>query len=211
MLRKGEAMTDTEKQAKERPILFSAPMVRAILSGQKTQTRRVAKLTDGGHVKEVGGHRRWHPSCDNAHQACPYGQPGDRLWVRETFAEEYDYCKHPEAPGTPTEHFHFGWHYRADGEPNQEDMEGFLSDWRPSIHMPRLASRIDLLIKGVRIERLQSIGPEDCLAEGISGYASTGRIDLESCFLELWASINGLESWEANPWVWVVEFERVTQ
>jgi len=153
----------------ERPILFSAPMVRAILAGQKTQTRRVAKFTDAGHLKEPGGRRRWHHDDPNATLACPYGQPGDRLWVREAhwfFQDEHDPVIGYTPPMMTTEDVE----YRADGESTRHG-------WRPSIHMLRWASRITLEITSVRVERL-------------------------------WSSINGIESWHADPFVWVVEFKR---
>ena len=222
---------------KERPILFSAPMVRAILAGTKTQTRRAAKLTANGHVKESGGHRRWHPGDPDARLACPYGQPGDRLWVRETWAAPHS------DDARPPRSIHCDWtqiHYAA-----TEERGGLM--WRPSIHMPRWASRITLEITGVRVERLKDISEDDAVAEGIEchehavGTIGT-RVDTVRCihcgslrrdhvgvamacfggsgtvwngntarggFSFLWESINGAGSWEANPWVWVVEFKRV--
>ena len=218
---------------KERPILFSAPMVRAILSGDKTQTRRIEKRLDpkkGAVTTDIHGKPMrsvWAyggPILD-----CPYGQPGDRLWVREAFAEEYDYCDHPEMPGAPTEHFHYAWHYRADGEPKRDQLDGFLSSWKPSIHMPRIASRIQLEITGVRVEHLQEISEADAVSEGIR--ISSKVRQSETCYgicecalpdglthfndsaydlyRKLWEQINGPGSWQANPWVWVVEFRRI--
>ena len=196
---------------KERPILFSAPMVRAILAGTKTQTRRVAKLTASGHVKEPGGHRRWHPADPDAAHACPYGQPGDRLWVRETWA----YGIHAMAAKRDEDG---PFVYAADGT-----TQGRLCDrWRQSIHMPRWASRITLEITSVRVERLHDISEADAIAEGCiqnpNGYYQGGPhkvIGLKQmatavrAYRDLWESINGPSSWDANPWIWVVEFRRV--
>jgi hypothetical protein len=131
--------------------------------------------------------------------------------VRETFAKEYDYCDHPEAPGAPTEHFHYGWHYRADGVPKREDLEGFLSDWKPSIHMPRSASRITLEITEVRVERLQEISRGDAMAEGCPFPNMANGSNPVHWYADLWNSINGNGpgSWDANPWVWCISFRRL--
>jgi hypothetical protein len=191
----------------ERPILFSAPMVRALLAGTKLMTRRVAKLTANGHVKEPGGHRRWHPADPNASQACPYGQPGDRLWVRETWAYQIHALasNNHEAEGP--------WVYAAD---NPQAHERLCDRWRPSIHMFRPASRITLEITGVRIERLQDISESDAEAEGAEyGLDCEGGFNLHPLgnrrhgYAHLWEEINGAGSWAANPWVWVVDFKRV--
>ena len=195
---------------KERPILFSAPMVRAILAGTKTQTRRVVKPQPGCDPR------------DDEHidmGRCPYGQPGTTLWVRETWSpDEYE--------GQRT-------FYRADDE-------HFLpaGGWKPSIHMPRFASRITLEITGLRVERLQDISPSDAIAEGLKGLSKDGgqitkygipdsdglpgtddagwpwhawRISPVDSYRRLWSQINGPRSWDANPFVWVVEFKRVTE
>ncbi|PRD68742.1 hypothetical protein C6P61_09580 [Malikia spinosa] len=190
---------------KERPILFDAQMVRALLAGTKTQTRRAATLTANAHVKEPGGHRRWHPGDPDARLACPYGQPGDRLWVRETWAAPHS------DDARPPRSIHCDWtqiHYAA-----TEERGGLM--WRPSIHMPRWASRITLEITGVRVERLQDISADDVRSEGcpdkpIEG-AEQASIDLlaKLWYHDLWESINGSDSWNANPWVWVLEFKRV--
>lgn len=224
---------------KERPILFSAPMVRAILNGTKTQTRRVAKLTDAGHVKEPGGHRRWHTADFNARLACPYGQPGDRLWVRETWrigswsedsgsiAIDYqaDGNNRREWLEVPDgDDFLRYWQQSTDdaikalGDQDRYKWEPGQSPcrWRPSIHMPRFASRITLEITGVRVERLQDISEADALAEGCTSTAIVndagddyiGHYASEE-YQDLWESINGPDSWAANPWVWVVEFKRI--
>jgi hypothetical protein len=194
---------------RERPILFSAPMVRAILEGRKTMTRRIAKLTDAGHVKEPGGHRRWHPADMDARQACPYGQPGDRLWVRETFGD----CT-PGADALVGTRWDKPW-YRAEADEYGllgHDGEGpvYVDDvkWRPSIHMPRRASRITLEITAVCVERLQEISEADVQAEGCTG-SPLGPAADRLLFPTLWESINGPGSWDANPWVWVVGFRKV--
>jgi hypothetical protein len=183
-----------------RPILFNAPMVCALLDGAKTQTRRVAKLTDAAHIKEVGGHRRWHPADPDVIAASPYGQVGDQLWVRETFCDA-------------TDGLHGRVLYRATGDT--------ACKWKPSIFMPCAASRITLEITGVRVERLQDISEADALAEGIvcagdgNGFqlADTTHYsnDPRESYASLWESLNGAGSWDLNPWVWVIEFKRIQQ
>lgn len=211
---------------KERPILFSAPMVRAILAGTKTQTRRAAKpqlsevqwieeresgffLCADGQPTCCTGVWETHEYALQAPIHCPYGQSGDRLWVRETWAGQ----KHrPLSQGA--------LFYRAtDGEHccgKQLPLSWVEREprWRPSIHMPRWASRITLEVTGVRVERLQDISEADCIAEGAPGghgaipgygYAATPS----EHYRDIWTSINGAESWDANPWVWVIEFQRI--
>jgi len=197
---------------RERPILFSSPMVRAILYGRKTQTRRVCK-----------GQRELSNVRDFQIDRCPYGQPGDRLWVRETWAAVH-FSIDPETGIADDWH---GSHdippgdgggywsklYAADNHPTDKEERGF--SWRPSIHMPRWASRITLEVTGVRVERLCDISESDASAEGVDfGNTTdplTGEIDRDACeaFEALWESINGAGSWDANPWVWVVEFRRL--
>jgi hypothetical protein len=181
---------------KERSILFSGPMVRAILAGTKTQTRRGVKRLD----VRAGMPQ---PENDSLLSLCsPYGQPGDRLWVRETWA--WFGCER-----LPCEVL-----YRADGHTKLYDGYG---RWRPSIHMPRWASRILLEITDVRVERLCDISEADARAEGIKvdecGHAIREEDHVawggaRSAFADLWASINGPDSWAANPWVWVISFRR---
>lgn len=189
---------------KEHPILYSGPMVRAILAGRKTQTRRMAKFTAGGHLKEPRGHRRWHRDDPNAVFACPYGQPGDRLWVRETF------CLDADDNGMTA--------FRADNWLECPSADG---KWKPSIFMERRQSRITLEIVSIRVERLQAINEADACAEGVSeiktqelGSDNVIRpltISAVKCYRSLWNHINGFGSgsWEANPWVWVLEFRRL--
>ena len=203
---------------KERPILFSAPMVRAILNGTKTQTRRAVK---DRHIDSAP------PACifQWLRERCTYGQPGDRLWVREAFMHEpADYCWEASVsiPCRPAETV-----YRAD---HDGDTRG--AGWKPSIHMPRALSRITLEITGVRVERLQDISDTDCIAEGIERPEDMSKEAVEAmdiwpigaereCFnalnqpvhqyRRLWERINGPVSWAANPWVWAIEFRRVTQ
>jgi hypothetical protein len=173
---------------KERPILFKDVMVRAILVGRKTQTRRIAKpryddKTPCDHwMAYAPDFIRRHCAHGSEGQTCPYGQPGDRLWVRETWAIN------PDDGGAV---------YRAT-DPDWEVCECWT--WRPSIHMPRWASRITLEITAVRVERLQGISLDDAKAEGV---------ETTDQYAELWCRINGAESWYANPWVWVVAFKRV--
>lgn len=203
----------TPVAAKERPILFSAPMVRAILEGRKTQTRRVVKPQPIGadywtRSDTVYPQGLFWPNRINSEPAFlkpRYGQPGDRLWVRETWAHVG--C---EDEGVP-EHYV----YRADGGDysDWESLEGEPFRWRPSIHMPRWASRLTLEITGVRVERLQEISETDAKAEGVEASGAVEMKDGSPCytlpFERLWERINGCDSWAANPWVWVYEFQPI--
>ena len=187
---------------KERPIIMRADDVRAILAGTKTQTRRIAKLSSAGRVERGG--RNWHVDDPDAAFACPYGQPGDRLWVRESLRFV-----------RVGENYHEHAVYAADGVrvPRCPDLLPQFCDGMafglarsvPSIHMPRWASRITLEITGVRVERLQDISAADAWAEGI---AYSPDVDPVHAYRELWEQINGPGSWDANPFVWVVEFRR---
>ncbi|HBX6223522.1 TPA: hypothetical protein MH652_10905 [Klebsiella pneumoniae] len=217
---------------KERGMIFNADMVRAILDGRKTQTRRPIKwkqtrFTEIGE-REDGSKWPWSEdaehACDFWHP-CPFGAVGDRIWVRETFQGplfDYDlmdnYCKDP----TPFEKPEFCV-YKADGVPAPEfyDADDELHCcWRPSIHMPRWASRILLEITGVRVERLNSIRDVDAMREGIQNLTTCSHSDFGipgvvnaqhpvRAFQLLWESIYGADSWRANPWVWVIEFKRI--
>jgi hypothetical protein len=230
---------------KERPILFSAPMVRAILEGRKTVTRRATKVQpridasgnfcvgnsnygQDGYGKPVTKH--FVNSC------CPYGKRGDRLWVRETFAllgnedgccidwqdnlvkgDERGAARIYRASCPPGDYGLNQIPAKAEWKPDTEAME-YDGAWRPSIHMPRWASRILLEITDVRVERLQDITYEQAAAEGVhrgplrewcaSDEGGACHKYPVPAFRDLWQSVGG--SWDANPWVWVVEFKRVT-
>ncbi|HDU5937487.1 TPA: morphogenetic protein [Klebsiella variicola] len=212
----------------ERGMIFNGEMVRAILDGRKTQTRRPVKFPvhDKNLGCELAGNELAGELSAGNYLNSAFGKPGDRIWVRETFQGplfDYDlmdsYCKDP----TPFEKPEFCV-YKADGVPAPEfyDADDELHCcWRPSIHMPRWASRILLEITDVRAERLNAISEEDARAEGIidGGCLNCGEPEPCGCanpepdatdaFAYLWQSIYGQESWNANPWVWVIEFERV--
>lgn len=202
----------------DRPILFSGPMVRALLDGRKTQTRRIVKpmASQGFLTPELlarapsaSMQEGWagftHPKGGPLTSIrCPYGVPGDRLWVREAWC----------SADTPS-----GFAYCAD-TPSGSDQRRM--GWRPSIHMPRAASRLTLVVTDVRVERLQDISEADAEAEGISIQAPPDKdggrhfgvdgmqIDEKTAgraFRTLWSGINGPDSWAANPWVWAVTFE----
>lgn len=210
---------------KERPVIFNSEMVRAILSGRKTQTRRVVSdrhlhLIDV--ASQVGECYPLESGIDHANsqsyyrEHCPFGQVGDRLWVRETWQgplvdEEHldDYRANADKFQAPE-----FCEYAADGGTRPEfcDLDdNTRQGWRPSIHMPRWASRITLEITAVRVERLNDIGVDDAKAEGVKAGVCPGHEHMmhQVAFSELWQSIYGEESWSANPWVWVIEFRRV--
>lgn len=196
---------------KERPILMSAPMVRAILEGRKSQTRRIVKLPawaqecNEDHDFELDGSPPWPHAIARktgclAPLECPYGAPGDRLWVRETWAMLSGDNR--------------VW-YRAD--PGVEDcvarsLIGWPG-WHPSIFMPRENSRITLEVTAVRVERLQEITSADAIAEGCAAHANSQTIDCSTPdprddYRRLWDSLNAKRApWSSNPWVWVVEFK----
>ena len=196
---------------KERPILFSAPMVRALLDSSKTQTRRVVKPGNlglpGTPLRQPTpnwnaafyGPGIWSDDADFASR-CPYGQPGDRLWVREAWAT------HAFLDDVaPCELMTASVHYSADGTIQ-------TGKGRPSIHMPRKYSRIDLEITGVRVERLQDISEADAKAEGALIESAVGGVPGASYvqgYRSIWEEINSADSWAANPWVWCVEFRRI--
>lgn len=199
---------------KERPILFSAEMVRAILAGEKTQTRRPITHRHEWAIEERDGKPwPWHPPYvyaeDDAWMNCPHGVPGDRLWVREAWAPADG--RHSVVPIV----------YRADG-----DDQPCLDDrWRPSIHMPRWASRLTLEVVSVRVERVNEITEDAACAEGISfqddskdawrGFRSFDGTCLyataKQAFMQGWDSLYAKtpNAWDSNPWVWCVEFRRV--
>lgn len=229
----------------ERPILMSAPMVRAILAGTKTQTRRAIRKQFSTEAEpaevsatspegwQILGHSGlwWDDSgaCIDDAIRCPYGRPGDRLWVRETW-------QHSNFPLGPYDESCTVF-YRADylddphGPDGEKSTEGKYRKWVPSIHMFRSASRILLEITAVRVELLQDISDSDIEAEGTAQWLRDGGVVLSPlpgfdgqwpdangkvtvkpnrvAFYSLFESINGVGSWDANPWVWVIEFRRV--
>lgn len=226
---------------RERPVIFRAPMVRAILEGRKTQTRRIVKGLGIWSIEDVLMHRvngslamidmvdpgnnfkmaKWpcYMTEDGLYEPdkCPHGKPKDHLWVREAFS----YYEHPE--------LYDCIRYKADshcqkpdfGRMNEEECGRFemLCDgcgcadhrWRSPIHMPRWASRITLEITGIRVERLQDISEDDAKAEGMkeSIVLPGDRGSFIPDFAMTWQDIHGPESWDVNPWVWVIEFKRV--
>ena len=194
---------------KSRPILFSGPMVRALLDGSKTQTRRAWRdqPPPGVRVAYAPGQTK-----------CPYGQPGDQLWVREAwglhaYGDDTDWHKETVTSQDLDDNIIA---YRADWGPLQQSCH-----WRPSIHMPRAISRITLEITDLRVERLRDISEADALAEGVTPYPNhPGRFlsghrpglnfpSAVAAYRDLWEAINGPGTWDANPWVWVVEFRRI--
>lgn len=221
---------------KERPMIFNAEMVRAILDGRKTQTRRPIrwKQTRATEIAERddGTLWPWAEDCENGSDIwypCPFGDVGDRIWARETWgvvSHELDEDGRiqqwaPDRPATAIHEMPFGngyysGHaiYAADGEFTWGDDDGYedgRSCWKPSIHMPRAASRILLEITGVRVERLNDISEADARAEGVTAGVCPGyeQVMHRVAFRELWQSLYGAENWQANPWVWAISFRRV--
>ena len=196
---------------KERPILFSGEMVRAILNGTKTQTRRIMKLQPISCIKhsepflimygkENANRQEWT-------KRCPYGVPGDRLWVKETFRpfedDEIGTCIQYRVDMTRRKPI---WRGEQQGWKAEQDAMN-IDHWKPSIFMQREFSRITLEVTGVRVEQVQDIGEADARAEGVSNLPRKLASHRE-LYYELWTKINGADSWEANPWVWVIEFKR---
>ncbi|QAV46700.1 hypothetical protein [Pantoea agglomerans] len=253
---------------RERPIIFNADMVRAVLDGRKTQTRRIVNGVPSSHdfhgwvlsstSTKDEGKACWaigkSPLLNQPIRVrCPFGEVGDRLWVKETWSVVshafdddglmIDYVPDRPAKAVHEKPFGRGYYsghaiYAADGGFTWGDDDGCVdgrSCWKPSIHMPRWASRITLEITGVRVERLNSINEHDAIAEGLAEISKDGRTykygvpDRDgypgtddfgwpwhewerypiSAYSKLWKSIYGDESWQANPWVWVIEFKRV--
>jgi hypothetical protein len=209
--------------ARERPILFSAPMVRAILDGRKTQTRRVVKPQPASEPD------LWFIDASGAFAArtagdewltvrCPYGLASDRLWVRETWRLHERFSDvarivYAASQGRSWTEMHEDFPAEKAGRlaPSQK--------FKPSIHMPRWASRITLEITDVRVERLNDCSSEDAKAEGlewaaptygISGVAESWNADPVAAYRALWEHINGPDAWAANPWVWVVSFKQAS-
>ena len=224
-------------QLKERPIIFSTPMVQAMIEGRKTMTRRVVKPqpdedTDIVYMPNeplpyIGEWKpyKWTTSeGESIEKHCPYGEIGDWLWVRETFM--------PAVIGLDDGGLdNYSYLYKADGDNLNHAIIEQMEDqrWKPSIHMPRIASRIDLVINNVRVERLQMISKSDAINEGIAVATDpnepsvplyyfypckdlrddTWVTDPITSFYSLWRSINGQESWDKNPWVWVIDYRRI--
>jgi len=201
-------------QIKERPVLFSAPMVRAILEGRKKVTRREVKGTGLVWLDNFLAEYVANPE----NNLCPYGNPGDRLWVRETW-----YCDHfqvQKGPYLRPDDMHDLDQSREDGElvyaaDDLAPYEQEQPNWKPSIHMPRWVSRILLEMTAVRVERLQDISRAGIRAEGLQCPPELASDDVSpnyrdwypAAWRELWESTGG--DWNANPWVWVVEFKRL--
>lgn len=205
----------------EKPIIFNDQMVRAILEGRKTQTRRIAKPPKGfDWVDESLGtvanknDDMW-PVYELEEVSNPFGQAGDYLWVREAHSivprTAYAHSEGVNQMMSPL-NSHDAAIYRADWERSPP------SRWKPSIHMPRWAARINLQIKKIRVERLQNISEADaksegapcCTWDGEAFYEDSIHDSFKCGFAGLWASIYGAESWDKNPWVHVIEFERET-
>jgi hypothetical protein len=223
----------------DRPIIFSAEMVRAILKGRKTQTRRKAPIRELNILQHPGDMITWSVSFLKAvkgvlsnhsggkfsdlqarsiiaSQFNPYGKPGDLLWVRETWGAVW-----PADEPVPLRQCEI--EYRADLPPGCTDRPGEwpadegngpeVPKWRPSIHMPRWASRITLRITDIRVERLQALTENDAKAEGCDPVVHPdGAVDCgtrKTTFAKLWNKINGAGAWDDNPWVWAISFERV--
>lgn len=205
---------------KERPILFSTPMVQAILAGRKTQTRRIVTSRNSIH----GNRQMWdaldfkdafpdgmnglnylkvaRPADETRHRVYPKWEVGDRLWVRESFAIiGSDPIRGGEGEILVDR---FIYAYRGQKQPHIEK----LYKWKPSIHMPREASRILLEVVKVRVEQLNQIGENDAMAEGMT-LESPRWFKRAHVFQELWEKIHGEGSWQTNPWVWVIEFKRI--
>ncbi len=221
---------------REHPILFNGAMVRALLDGTKTQTRRIVKpkfapnavpaemCAETAEGWQTTGHSGvwWCDAGGCADDAirCRYGIPGDRLWVRETWRSIPTLCLNDGKSSTRIEYAAGRKVLPLGGEPAVWDVpERDSQNWKPSIHMPRAASRITLEVTGVRVERLQDYSELDAVCEGLMRFGAGWRgaehlkwkISPVAAYRELWQSINCPGSWDANPWVWVVEFRRIAQ
>lgn len=193
---------------KERPILFSGPMVRLILGDHKTQTRRVIKPQP---ISVKGG----YPWKDDLHAIiCPFGRSGDRLWVRETFVVDYEIGEGTRGEVPPAVF------YRATDDGKTNFTPG-MEMWKPSIHMPRWTCRLFLDVKAIRVERLQDISEDDCYSEGALEWADAQDLrhsdgtpakfpSIRHAYRALWDSLNAKRGfgWDTNPWVWMIEFKR---
>lgn len=201
----------------ERGMIFNGEMVRAILDGRKTQTRRIMKPQPADDIArgvfpnpDAYG---WKSSLKHKHGSttahfCPFGQPGDRIWVRETFRV------HSRATDVATLVYKASerqsWNEQTHRVPVSVcNKPAVIEIWTPSIHMPRWASRILLEITDVRVERLKSISEEDAKAEGAPTECCVIGDKHFLGFRSLWKDIYGDDSWQANPWIWVIEFKRI--
>lgn len=202
---------NTAIEIKERPILFSTPMVQAILEGRKTQTRRIVSKSNSlhnlqweyfdwnvVHINKPVGLKVKCKGQDELWRISPKWQVGDILWVRESWCKTLD-----------VDEFTDGYLYKA------EYADPSFTKWKPSIHMPRAACRIRLEITDIKVERLQEISREDAIAEGMPHQWQKMKCgeflpDPRGEFYITWSKINGAESWNQNPWVWVISFERIS-
>lgn len=199
---------------KERGIIFRPELAQAVHLGTKTQTRREVKPQPHAGVRPIAiAHPRAPDAVfEDGHGRplrCPYGVPGDRLWVRETWAYDLNVDREetPEMLAWIRERGSARINFRGTGA-QQTGCGGAPGRWRPSIHMPRWASRTTLEINDVRVERLQDISDEDARAEGFG--IGWGPGCFYRTFNSLWDGVNGAGAWDANPWVWRIEFKRVT-
>lgn len=205
----------------EKPILFSTPMVRAILDGRKTMTRRVVKPQPDHFHRDIINKPKpfskvdWErliPQVGDKEIKCPYGAPGDRLWVREAWY--YESHMHELTAGEPDLSnglYSHRYIYRASNPDYPVNVGVGEHGWKPSIHMPKTAARIWLTVTEVRVERLSEITEEDSIAEGIRiGIGGMPYFSCREAFAALWDSLNAKRGfgWEQNPWVWVISFER---
>lgn len=226
-----------------KPIIFSGHMVRAILAGRKTQTRRVADVTnDGCHDGFITPQRGYAPRRPKDHITyCPYGQPGDLLWVRERWrpfawhegepivvefedgarkecynddpASDYDYVSWEERIWMSVSDELQRKGFDVDENENYGPQAQQALAWRPSIHMPKWACRLYLKITNIRVEQLQNISQQDVFREGLVNGDMKPEHSAQETFAELWNTINRNKPWfsyDKNPWVWVIEFEKVT-
>lgn len=242
--------TTTAATPKERPTLFKPDMIGATLRGDKTETRRLNGFekinkapADWELVRLYNNDGLIYPvdQVSFKHKLtgtfvtidCPYGKAGDRLWAKETFYA-YGQWKQRWSDKKGRQEWHFvdeTWFYNKsyryyDSPPGFIEADKKSLGWfkRPSIFMPRAASRLTLEITNVRVERLQNISEQDAIAEGVEQIEGSWRCYLNcpehaqgyhtrtsatASFMSLWQSINGAESWEASPWVWAVSFKKI--
>jgi hypothetical protein len=215
------------------PILFSTPMVRAILQNRKTQTRRLRGLDKINerpddvvrieYVLKLDGSKEtgvlfYMNTGEKIFVKCPFGEQGDVLWVREKFFNNWDGLSEDETYDEMGDRYPKYAYYASVPKISYDDSgDEVLRDdykWKPSIHMPKEACRLFLRNNIIKCERLQSISEGDAIAEGINPYTHNGKdkgINNKAIFRDLWISIHGPESWDLNPWVWAIEFEQITK